>query len=173
MAAKTGKLVTAPQEDYLEAILRLIHEGRVARVRDIAALIGVRMPAVTSALKTLSGRGLVNYDPYQVVTLTGRGREVAEAVNERHLFFREFLTGVLGLDAETAEANACRLEHAVDAELVERLRAFSEFLRTCPRAGEDLIEKFEKHCGRRLARENCTACLRQAAEAFESHEVSP
>ena len=59
-------------EDYLETILLLVRRKRVARVRDIAKRLNVGMPAVTAALKALSKRKLVNYDPYQVVTLTDR-----------------------------------------------------------------------------------------------------
>ncbi|MFP4053820.1 MAG: metal-dependent transcriptional regulator [Phycisphaerae bacterium] len=130
--AKTAKKLTASQEDYLEAILLLVREGRVARVRDIAGHLGVGKPSVTAALKGLAKRKLVNYDPYQYITLTDAGREVAERIERRHNVLRDFLQNILGVDAETAEANACRMEHAVDQQVMQRLKAFAEFAETCP-----------------------------------------
>jgi DtxR family Mn-dependent transcriptional regulator len=126
------KKLTASQEDYLEAILLLVREGRVARVRDIAAHVGVGKPSVTAALKTLAKRDLVNYDPYQYITLTDAGRMAAERVERRHHVLKDFLTEILGIDAATAEENACRMEHAVDQQVMRRLKAFAEFAQSCP-----------------------------------------
>lgn len=126
------KKLTRSQEDYLEAIWALIGENRVARVRDIAHRLGVSMPSVTAALRTLAGRDLVNYDPYQVITLTESGRKAAQEVDRRHHVLRDFLTDVLGLDAPRAEANACRMEHAVDREVLERIARLTEALKDQP-----------------------------------------
>jgi len=106
MARKSDKL-SPSLEDYLEAVLILVRRGSVARVRDIAAHLGVGKSSVTGAVKTLAKRGLVNYEPYQFITLSDRGRELAEEVAARHVLLREFLSDVLGLDEEVAEANAC------------------------------------------------------------------
>jgi len=154
----TGKQLTRSLEDYLEAILLLVRRGRVARVRDIAHRLEVGMPAVSAALKTLSARGLVNYDPYQVITLTDRGCELAEEVSRRHDILRRFLTEVLGLDAASAEANACRMEHAVDAPLLDRLERFNEFLRRCPRIGPAWTEQLESACWREADEHRCRRC---------------
>ena len=168
MSAMSRKKLTASLEDYLEAILFVVRQKRVARVRDIAGRVGVGMPSVTAALKTLSERKLVNYDPYQVVTLTDRGREVAEEISDRHFMLRRFLRDVLGLDSESAEANACRMEHAVDGALLERLTRFAEFLDTCPRAGEDWIRQFVVFCGQDRDVDRCGECISAAGEAFKS-----
>jgi DtxR family transcriptional regulator, Mn-dependent transcriptional regulator len=170
---KGPRKLSSSKEDYLEAILHLVRRDRVARVRDIAARLGVRMPAVTAALKDLSARGLVNYDPYQVVTLTDPGREVAEEVSRRHTFLRKFLVEVLGLDEEVAEANACRMEHAVDAALLERLHGFAEFVQACPRAGEDWIREFRTFCGSGQDARRCRKCLQRAASASEKPGGKP
>lgn len=165
VAQEKDKL-TPSLEDYLEAILYLIRKGRVARVRDIAKRLGIGMPSVTVALRALSQRKLVNYDPYQVITLTDHGREVAEEISRWHQVLRRFLTEVLGLDAETAEANACRMEHAVDATLLERLSRFAEFIHRCPRAGESLVEGFLRYCQAGPDSSRCGDCLRGAVEEF-------
>jgi DtxR family transcriptional regulator, Mn-dependent transcriptional regulator len=119
-------------EDYMEAVLDLVRTGRVARVRDIARRLNVGMPSVSVALKTLSARGLVNYDPYQVVTLTDRGEKVGQDITRRHAVLQGFLTDVLGIDPVLAQSNACRMEHAIDDEVLERLEGFAGFLHRCP-----------------------------------------
>ena len=140
------KKLTTSLEDYLEAILILVRRGRVARVRDIAKRVGVGMPSVTAALKTLAKRKLVNYDPYQVVTLTEQGMRIGAEIGRRHQLLRRFLTDVLGLEAEEAEANACRMEHAVDAALLNRLGKLVEFVRHRLPTGSDWMEAFGEFC---------------------------
>ena len=115
-------------EDYLETVLDLVKKGQVARVRDIARRLGVGMPSVTVALRQLSARGLVNYDPYQVITLTESGRAAGEEIERRHRVLQSFLQDVLGLDETTARANACRMEHAVEPVVLERLSVLMERL---------------------------------------------
>lgn len=110
----------------MEAIWALQCEGGVARVRDIAARLDVGKSAVTAALKSLAKRELVNYDPYQFITLTDRGRKLAKEVARRHQVLRRFMTEILGLETEVAEANACRMEHVVDNVVLQRLIDFAE-----------------------------------------------
>jgi len=167
VSAMSRKKLTASLEDYLEAILFVVRQKRVARVGDIARRVGVGMPSVTAALKALSERKLVNYHPYQAVTLTDRGREVAEEISGRHFMLRRFLRDVLGLDSESAEANACRMEHAVDGALLERLTRFAEFLHTCPRAGEDWMRQFVVFCARDRDVDRCGECVSAVAKAFK------
>jgi DtxR family Mn-dependent transcriptional regulator len=119
-------VLSASLEDYLEAIFHLVEEERVARVRDIAARMNVQMPSVTGALHSLAARELVNYDPYSYVTLTPRGEVVAREVVRRHTVLTHFLTGFLGLDRETAERNACHMEHAIEPVVLQRLVEFVE-----------------------------------------------
>ena len=133
-------------EDYLEAILSLVRANKVARVRDIAAALQVAMPSVTAALKALAQRKLVNYEAYQFVTLTERGNELAARVARRHSDLSDFLVGVLGLSARDAQANACRMEHAVDENVLRRLRQLADFINRCPLAGAVWIEQFKRGC---------------------------
>lgn len=135
MTMTTSKRKLSPSlEDYLEGVLELVERGKVARVRDIAKRLGVGMPSVSVALRALGQRGLVNYDPYQVVTLTDKGRRAALEIQQRHDVLQKFLINVLGIDETTAAANACRMEHAVDPVVLDRLKRLAEFLQACPAA---------------------------------------
>ena len=94
---------------------------------------------------------------------------MAEEISGRHRFLRQFLTGVLGLDNDVAEANACRLEHAVDAELLERLRSFTRFIERCPRAGQDWVAGFLKFSSESEDKDphQCRQCLTGLLERFD------
>lgn len=127
-------------EDYLEAILQLEREALVARVSQIASVLGVSRPSVTRALKALSGRELVEHESYGYVTLTPLGRQVASHVERRHLALRDFLVGVLHLSSESAETAACRMEHALEPDVFERFAEFADFLKT----SEGFLEDWER-----------------------------
>ncbi len=135
-------------EDYLEVISRVISKRRVARVRDVAAAMGVHKSTVTAALKSLSEKGLVEYSPYEVTTLTASGRKAAAEVLRRHELIRDFLTDVLLIDEAVADANACRMEHAMDAEVLERFAMFAELAKEKRHSGEDIFESLEHHVQR-------------------------
>lgn len=122
------RTLSPSQEDYLEAILRLTDETGTARAGDIADRMSVSRPSVTTALRSLAKRKLVNYEPYHLVTLTDEGRSLADRVSRRHRVLRTFLADVLGLDAATAEANACRMEHEIDRAVLDRLDRFVEYM---------------------------------------------
>ena len=135
MIAKTRKRLSPSLEDYLEAVLDLIRSGKAARVRDIARRLEVGMPSVSLALRALAQRGLVNYDPYELVTLTEQGQRVGREIDRRHQVLQRFFADVLGLDQPAARANACRVEHAIDLPALERLQRLLEFLQDRPRVG--------------------------------------
>jgi DtxR family Mn-dependent transcriptional regulator len=150
--------LTSSQEDYLEAIWDLVQQDGSARVRDIAERLAVAMPSVTVALKSLAGRGLVEYEPYQQVTLTRRGKGQAERITRRHEVLRDFLTEVLDVDEPVAEANACRLEHAVDDAVLQRLQCFAEFTTGRSAPADDWPGAFRRYCQRRRRRADCPGC---------------
>ncbi len=112
------------QEDYLEAILILSAKQRPVRIKDIARYLAVTRPSVVSAIATLSTKGLVKHEYYGGVELTPRGRELADAIYQRHILLEQFLCSVLGVSRETAFQDACRLEHTLSAETIKKLRDF-------------------------------------------------
>ncbi len=145
--------VTAALEDYLEAIYHLSRYGKAARSRDISEQLSVHKSTVTAALKTLGGMGLINYSPYEAVTLTRDGRKVAEDVVVRHSALKDFFTDVLKVDAETAETAACGMEHAVPREIVDKLAAFAISMRDCP-----LLVQSEAQQKQKTKSRGCTTC---------------
>jgi len=157
-------------EDYLEAIYHLQADKKVARAKDIADRMGVSRASVTGALKALAEKGLINYEPYSYTTLTNAGEGVAGKIVERHAVLKDFFQHILMLAPESAEENACRVEHAMDDEAMDRLVQFLGFLRTCPRSGEDWLKNFRRFCGRSEIAANpnqvddCRACLEKCTD---------
>ena len=150
--------LTASQEDYLEATLALIRETGNARVSDIADRLSVAKPSVTFALKRLAERQLVNYEPYQLISLTESGKAAAERIHRKHKGLSRFLQDVLDIDEDVAEANACRIEHAVTDGLVRRLSCFGEFMSTSSVPAHKLTNAFREYCHEQLRTGNCDGC---------------
>ncbi|MFH1140008.1 MAG: metal-dependent transcriptional regulator [Pseudomonadota bacterium] len=159
---KTPRL-SSQLEDYLEAICFLQKQDRVARAKDIAERLGVTRPSVTSALKSLAENGLISHEPYSYVVLTPAGEAVAEEITRRHGVLRDFFENFLSLPPDQADANACRVEHAVDSEAMDRLVAFLEFLRQCPRVGEEVVGLFKDYLISGC-RGDCRDCASKAHE---------
>jgi DtxR family Mn-dependent transcriptional regulator len=143
--ATVEKPLTSTMEDYLEALYDLDQDKKVIRVKDIAKRMDVKMPTVSSMLKTLSDRGLVNYEKYEYVELTGDGVKVGKEMRRRHELLHKFLTEILKIDRDTADEEACRMEHTLSPETLDSLTDFMEFIQTCPRAGESWLEYFEEY----------------------------
>lgn len=138
--------LSASMEDYLEAIYHIVTAKQAARAKDIAKRLDVNNSSVTGALRTLSEKGFINYAPYDVITLTPKGHKHAEDVVRRHEALMDFFTKVLCVDQTEASEAACKMEHAVSRNILDRLIRFVEFIEICPRGGETLIQGFNNHC---------------------------
>ena len=111
----------ASGEDYLEAILVLQKKKGMVRSADVARHLEVSKPSVCHAVATLKKGGFLLIDVDHFLHLTDLGREVAEATYEKHRFFTDRLIEA-GVDPETAERDACRIEHVISEETFERLK---------------------------------------------------
>jgi len=118
-----SKKLSGSMEDYLESILVLRERKTKVRVTDIAAFLSVSRPSVVSALALLKEKGLVVQLPYGDVRLTEQGEEEAQEIYGKHVAIRRFLHEFLGVDREIAEEDACRIEHLLHQETIQRMRA--------------------------------------------------
>lgn len=110
-------------EDYLEAILRLSRTGSPVRSVDVAAELGVSKPSVSVAMKHLREGGLVVTEADGSLKLTPEGLAIAESVLERHNVLTALFTR-LGVSAEVARADACKIEHDLSEETFEKIKAW-------------------------------------------------
>lgn len=102
-------------EDYLEAMLMMQKEHGYVRSIDIAEKLGVTKPSVTYATKRLRENGYITMDKDGLITLTEQGMSIASSMLDRHQTLTRFLMA-LGVDQETAEADACKIEHDISPQ---------------------------------------------------------
>lgn len=115
-------VLTQSMEDYLKAISTLGERNRPVRVKDIAAYMQVKMPSVTEALGILIKKGLVNHEKYGYVELTHQGQVTVQGIRHRYRTILRFLMEVLDMDIETAELDACVMEHSISLNMLNRLQ---------------------------------------------------
>jgi DtxR family Mn-dependent transcriptional regulator len=114
--------MTQSLEDYLEMVSFLADEGEV-RVTDIASRLAVSKPSVLTALKVLEEQGLIEHERYRTVRLTPAGAAQAAEIRDRHSFLTRFLQDIVGVGAETAEKDACKMEHLLSEETLKKMKA--------------------------------------------------
>ena len=97
------KPISASLEDYLEAIYKIREVQDSVRPIEISRRLGVGRASVSEALRSLSNRGLVNYENYGVLTLTEKGEKVAQEVIFKHNILYDFFANILELDELEAD----------------------------------------------------------------------
>lgn len=115
-------------EDYLEAIAWLKKERGIARVKDIAQMLKVKNSSVNAALKNLSKMNLVMHERYGHSDLTAEGASIACEVQGKHDLLVKFLCGFLKVSPAVAMEDACRMEHVLSPETLQKLTSFTRKL---------------------------------------------
>lgn len=109
-------------EDYLEAILILKNKNGYVRSIDLARFMNYSKPSISQAVSLLRDGGFVDVDEHGHLLLTDAGKEIADKIYERHLFFKEKLISI-GVEPETAEDEACRIEHVISEDTFNKLKS--------------------------------------------------
>ncbi|MBV9659946.1 MAG: metal-dependent transcriptional regulator [Acidimicrobiales bacterium] len=120
-----------PLEEYLEAIHELGEEGMVVIQARLAERLGHSAPAVSEMMRRLREEGYVDVRG-RTLTLTDRGKSVAESVVRKHRLAERLLTDIIGLPWEKAHVEAGRWEHVISDEVETRLVHILGNPTTCP-----------------------------------------
>lgn len=123
--------LTMANEDYLECIVRIEAEGSDQgtdgiRSVEIAQRLDVSKASVNKAIASLKSQGMVEQAHYGKVRLTEEGRSIGAAVWRRHRMLRAFLTDELGVEFDRADEEACKMEHALSEDTMDRWIAHME-----------------------------------------------
>lgn len=121
-SSENGELTQA-LEMYVKTIYELEERYGAAASSDIAEKLAVKAPSVTSALQKLDSLGMAEYQRYQHVNLTQKGRQIAEMLDRRNRTIRDFLV-FIGVDEEIAMSDACEIEHIVHKVTIDKLAQF-------------------------------------------------
>ena len=112
-------------EMYLETIYTLSQQSSSVRSVDISEHMGYSKPSVSRAVNLLKSNGYIEMDKDNYITLTPSGLEVARNIYGRHTALTSLLMH-LGVSAETATEDACRMEHAISNETYEAIKKYME-----------------------------------------------
>jgi DtxR family transcriptional regulator, Mn-dependent transcriptional regulator len=147
-------------EEYLEALYTLTRDGQAAGTSAISRRLNIAPASVTEMVKKLSEEGFVNYHPYQGVTLTQQGHEIAEKMTRKHRLLERFLHDTLKIGTEKVHKEACEMEHALSDEAE---RALCRTLNAPDKCPDDAMEI--PPCNLGFA--SCKECRRRPAEDLE------
>lgn len=150
-----SKKLSSNMEMYLKTVLRLGRDHESVRVKDIAESLGITMPSVSEALRTLKTKGLVLHPSYGEVRLSAKGKRVAVGINDRFEVLQRFLVEILKVDERVAEHEACEIEHVLGNDTFERLTAYLDYLTNCRKDLSGVIEHFHEFLEWRLAGASC------------------
>ena len=112
-------------EDYLESILVLKERLGMVRSIDIVRELGYSKPSVSIAMKRLRENGYIEMSADGYISLLPPGEEVARRIYTRHRLLKDFLISI-GVSPETAESDACKVEHDLSDETFACIRSFAE-----------------------------------------------
>ncbi len=110
---------------YLETILILSRKVQRVRSIDVVDWLGYKKSSVSVAMKKLRENGYIEMDGEGTITLTGKGREIAETMFERHTLISDWLVQ-LGVDRAIAVEDACRIEHVISPQSFEAVKKHVE-----------------------------------------------
>ena len=122
-------VVTHSAAHHLLAIQELTEKRGYARVTDVAKHLNITTGSASTNLKSLKQKGFVAEDDNRFVTLSPEGKKLAEAILSRRKILQSFFVGVLGVDADQAEIDACKTEHLLSKETTTKMANFAKSFR--------------------------------------------
>ncbi len=143
MARKTSSSALGSStavEDYLERILELINSKGYARVVDIASALKISQASVTNMVQRLDAEGLLKYEKYRGLVLTGAGARLARKITRRHRLLTDFLK-LLGLDEQVIYHDVEGMEHHISPPTLRAIEALALQLRRRPALRAQLTPK--------------------------------
>lgn len=121
------KMVAIRIEEYIETIHDIVEKRGFVKAVDIVNELCLSPSTVSEMLKRLDNEGYINYEKYRGATLTNKGLKLARDLRRKHKVLREFLI-TIGITYENADKEACKIEHVVVDETIDRLTKYIEFI---------------------------------------------
>lgn len=127
-------------EDYLEAIYIAHLNETPLKGAELARNLNISRASVSEALAKLVNKQLIKYSSYEAISLTEQGIIEAKKVYDKHHILKDFFEKVLGVSAQEASENACKIEHIISQNILDQMICFTGF---CQKYHE-LIEVYKK-----------------------------
>ena len=132
--------LTAGLEDYIEAIYIASVEHKAIKGVELAKILNISRASVSEALSKLVSKGLIEYESYGNITLTKKGIIQAKKVYAKHNILRVFFETVLNINSEEASKNACKIEHIISQDILDKIKKLTLFYNENP----EILEKFKE-----------------------------
>ena len=147
-------------EEYMEALYTLTQDGQTASTTAISKRLKIAPASVSEMLRKLADSGYINYSPYQGVTLTHQGFEIAEKMTRKHRLLERFLRDFLKIGNDKVHREACEMEHALSDEAE---RALCQTLKAPDKCPDD--ERVIPPCN--LGFPTCNECQKWGPDNLE------
>ncbi len=134
--------VTHSMAHYLMAIQELLKRQGYARVTDVARELEITPGSASVSIRALKAKGYVSEDHNRFLGLTDEGEKIAHDVHMAHKSFQVFMMDVLGVSAEQANIDSCKIEHLVSSETREKMMVFLQFVRGDNQAAKEFMKAF-------------------------------
>lgn len=132
--------LTSSLEDYLEAVYLIYAKYNAVKAIDVSRMLNVSRASTTEALKKLAEKKLINYGRYDAISITPDGEAAAKEVLKKHNSLHEFFSCVLGASDKEAQDNACKIEHIISNDILNRIVAFTKYYKK--NFGEDFKNNY-------------------------------
>ena len=119
-------MITSGLEDYLELIHNSIAQNREIKAIDIANQFQISRSSVSEALIRLADLDLIIYEGRRGIKITQKGIEEAQKIARKHRVLSTFFTKIIGINEALANKNACKIEHVIDEELIEKIEIYTK-----------------------------------------------
>lgn len=139
MCAKTQNL-SSGLEDYLEAIYIAHLNETPLKGAELARKLNISRASVSEALSRLVAKELIKYNSYEAISLTKQGLDEAQKVYAKHHILKDFFEQVLGIPADEASENACKIEHIISENILDKMINFTNFCKK----NKELLEIYKK-----------------------------
>jgi len=150
--------LTESLEKYLEAIYQIVKTNKAARVKDVASYLNIGAPSTSDAIKALSKKKFINYEPYGIIIMTKKGIEKAEKKIERNRVISNFLTKVLKVDPELVDKNAKKFEYSIPEDIIEKFVQFLTFMDTCSCKEPKWVKSYQYYSEHGEMKDKCKVC---------------
>ncbi len=131
-------IVSHSAAHYLLAIRDLNAQWGYARVSDIAEKLAITKGSASQSIKALRARGWVTEDDHRMLHLSETGESLAASIAVQAEVLERFFHHVLGLSEEQARVDACKVEHLMSPEVIDRLRSIDQYLESNPSLNQKL-----------------------------------
>lgn len=132
--------LTSGLEDYLEEIY-IAHLNNIPlKGAQLARKLNVSRASVSEALSRLVSKDLIKYNSYEAISLTNKGFIEAKNVYDKHHILKEFFEEVLGISSDEAGENACKIEHIISQNILNKMIYFTKFCKE----HKNLLEEYKK-----------------------------